>query len=197
MTQIQQIHDDLRFVREAVARREDRPRRVASVYYVWAVYVLVGYTLLDFDPRAASWFLMLGGAAAGLLSVLIGRRFAGTVGEYDRVEARREGLHWSGGILLSVASAVALAAVVPEIRGQPMGQLIAVMIGLVYFLSGVHYDRNFLWLGPVLMAGGILVGLAPSYGWTALGVVVALGLVVPTLFPQRREPARATERAPA
>lgn len=197
MTQIQQIHDDLRFVREAVARREDRPRRVASVYYVWAVYVLVGYTLLDFDPRAASWFLMIGGAAAGLLSVLIGRRFAGTVGEYDRVEARREGLHWSGGILLSVASAVALAAVVPEIRGQPMGQLIAVMIGLVYFLSGVHYDRNFLWLGPVLMAGGILVGLAPSYGWTALGVVVALGLVVPTLFPQRREPARATERAPA
>ena len=56
------------------------------------------------------------------------------------------------------------------------------MIGLDYFLAGVHFDRNFLWLGPVLMAGGILVGLFPQYGWTGLGVVIALGLIVPTLF---------------
>jgi hypothetical protein len=198
MTQIQQIHEDLRFVRDAVARREDRPRRIASVYYVWAVYVLVGYALLDYDPGVATWFLMLGGVAGGVASALIGRRYAAQVGEYDRAEARREGLHWAGGVVLSVVAAFALAFAVPALRGQPMGQLIAVMIGLVYFLSGVHYDRNFLWLGPVLIAGGVLVGFVPRYGWTALGVVVAMGLVVPTFFPSRRptEPtATATSQA--
>ena len=64
------------------------------------------------------------------------------------------------------------------------------MIGLVYFLAGVHLDRNFLWLGPVLIVGGVLVGMAPRYGWTILGVVVALGLVVPSFFPPRRAAAQ-------
>jgi hypothetical protein len=81
---------------------------------------------------------------------------------------------------------MALSAVIPGLRGTVGGQLIVVMIGLVYFLAGVHFDRNLLWLGPVLVAGGVLVGLVPRYGWTGLGVVIAAGLVIPTLFPPRR-----------
>jgi hypothetical protein len=194
MTEIhQQLHDDLRFVRDAVARREGPQRRPAAIYAVWAVYVLVGYTLLDVYPRAAGWFFLAGGIVGFILSAFLARRAAKQQGERDADEARRSLLHWGVGIVLAIAAAFALASVIPPLRGTASGQLIVVMIGLVYFLAGVHFDRNFLWLGPVLIAGGVLVGLAPRYGWTALGVVIALGLVVPTLFPARRQ----TPQSPA
>jgi hypothetical protein len=188
MTEVQQMHDDLKFVRQAVARHERHPRNAPLIYYVWAVYVLVGYTMLDFALPLAGWWFFAAGILGGVLSWALGRRAARLEGEYDRDEARRSGLHWAGGILLAIAASIALAAVIPALRGTAMGQLIVVMIGLVYFTAGVHFDRNLLWLGPVLIVGGVLVGLAPRYGWTALGVVIALGLVVPTLFPARRKP---------
>jgi len=198
MTEIHQVHEDLKFVRQAVTRHDRQPRSMPLIYYVWAIYVLVGYTMLDFAPRMAGWWFLVAGIVGGVLSTVLARRAAKLHGEYDRGEARRSALHWAGGILLAIGSAIALAAVIPALRGTAMGQLIVVMIGLVYFLSGVHYDPNFLWLGPVLIVGGVLVGLAPRYGWTSLGVVIALGLVVPTLFPPRRlaSPA-APETSPA
>jgi hypothetical protein len=63
-----------------------------------------------------------------------------------------------------------------------VGQYIALTIGIIYFLGGVHFDRNFLWLGPLLMAGAIAITYVPHYGWTTLGALVALGLVAPTWF---------------
>jgi hypothetical protein len=186
MTDIRQMHEDLRFVREVVTRRDAPTRGPVLIYWVWAIYVLVGYTLIDLSPQSAGWFFLVGGVVGGLASAVIARRTARAAGEYDRAEARRAVLHWTGGGLLAVATPFALAAVIPALRGTAGGQLIAVMFGFVYFLAGVHFDRNFLWLGLVLIAGGVLVGLAPRYGWTSLGVVVALGLVVPSLFPPRR-----------
>ena len=188
MTEVQQMHEDLKFVRQAVSRHERHPRNAPIIYYVWAVYVLVGYTMLDFATPLAPWWFLAAGILGFVLSWVLARRVARLEGEFDRDEARRGCLHWAGGILLAIAAPIALAAVIPALRGTVMGQLIVVMIGLVYFTAGVHFDRNLLWLGPVLIAGGVLVGLAPRYGWTALGVVIALGLVVPTLFPTRRNP---------
>jgi hypothetical protein len=184
MTDIDQIHEDLQFVRQAVDRHDRRPPKALTIYWVWAAYVLVGYTLLDLSPRSASWFFLIGGIVGGIISAVIGKRASRQAGEIARQEGRREALHWIAGILLAIVAVLALAIVLP-LRGQVTGQLIVVMIGLVYFLAGVHFDRNFLWLGPVLMAGGIVVGLVPHYGWTILGVVVALGLVIPTIIPRR------------
>jgi hypothetical protein len=61
------------------------------------------------------------------------------------------------------------------------------MIGVVYYLAGVHMDRWFLVLGPILMIGGVVVGLVPHYGWTMLGAVIALGLIAPTFFRRSRQ----------
>jgi hypothetical protein len=94
--------------------------------------------------------------------------------------------------MLVVLCAIGMSLAIPALRGQALGQVVVVMVGLLYFLSGVHYDRNFLWLGPLVCALGLSVGFVPHYGWTALGVVFALGLVVPTLFspkPPAAEPA--------
>lgn len=186
MTNVQQVGEDLRFVRQAVARRQ-HPRPLASIYYVWAVYVLVGYTLIDFAPTtAANAFFAAAGIAGGLLSWYLARRWAMRMGECDLTVARRSAMHWAGGIILAIAAAFGLATVIPALRGPAVGQVVVVLIGMVYFLAGVHFDRNLLWLGPVFMAGGILVGFFPRYGWTALGAVIALGLVLPTLLPSRR-----------
>jgi hypothetical protein len=187
MSDARQIQDDLSFVREAVSRRERAPRSPASIAYLWAAYVLVGYTLIDVAPKWAGWFLMIGGFAGGILSGLLGKRASRQLGEYDRAQGRREMLHWGAGILLAVVSAFALAAVIPELRGAYGAQVLVVMIGVVYFLAGVHFERHYLWLGPVVIAGGVLVGFVPHYGWTALGAVIAIGLAVPTFFPPREK----------
>jgi hypothetical protein len=186
MTNVEQLQDDLRFVRAAVVRRERSGRGPLSIYWVWAVYVAVGYLLLDLAPNAAGWFFLVAGAAGGVLSGWLGRRYALQTGELDRDQARREGWHFGGGIVLAFFFTFGLAFPIPALRGPQGGQVLVVMIGLVYFLSGLHFDRNFLWLGPVLMVGGVVVGFIPRYGWTCLGAVIALGLVVPTLLPSRR-----------
>jgi hypothetical protein len=191
MTQPQQIQEDLHFVRQAVTRH-DQHRRHPSILWVVAAYVLIGYTLLDFHPLLASWFLGIAGVALWPVQALLGRNAARRDGEYDRATVLRIRLHWGGGISVAVVAAMALAAIVPSLRGPVMGQLIVVMIGLVYFLGGVHLDRQFLWLGPVVIAGGVLVGFVPNYGWTALGVVIAAGLVIPTFFGPHHDDARRT-----
>lgn len=187
MTDVRQLQEDLSYVRQAVARRGRPAPGPASIYWVWGIYVLVGYTLNGFWPDVAGWFFMAGGIVGGIASWYLGKRYALRAGEYDMAEVRRRYIHWIGGIFLSLAGAFALASVIPELRGFHIGQLVVVMIGLVYFLAGAHWDRNLLWLGLVLMAGGVVVGqFPPRYGWSVLGVVIFLGLVVPTLLPRRQ-----------
>lgn len=180
MTQSQQLHEDLNFVRHAVERQR-RARSPAPILWLWAGYVLAGYVLLDVNPRVGSLFLMIAGPICGLISAWLGARAARDAGERDRAEGRAEALHWAGAFIALVAI-LAMAAIHPAMRGTLCGQLIVVCIGLVYYLYGVHRDRNFLWLGLVLIAGGVLLSFIPVYPWTCLGVVIALGLVLPTLL---------------
>jgi hypothetical protein len=183
MIQAQQASDDLHYVRQAVDRR-NRPRNMPTpIAWIVAIYVLVGYSLLDIRPDWAGIFLAVGGMAMGILFPLIGRRMARQEGEFDRAEAMRINLHWLS-ILLAIVGVIALG-VARHVDGQTIGQYIALTIGLIYFLGGVHFDRNLLWLGPLLMAGAVAITYVPHYGWTALGALVALGLVVPTWFRAR------------
>lgn len=186
MTDPTQIQEDLRFVRQVISRRSQR-RSPAAVLWSVAVYVLIGYSLLDISPTWANWFFGIGGVAMWGIMALLSRREVVKEGERDRKALLRLKLHWGGGIALAVVACIALATVVPSLRGPVFGQMLVVMIGLVYFLGGVHFDRQFLWLGPVLITGGVCVGFVPHYGWTALGVVIALGLVVPTFFKRRED----------
>jgi hypothetical protein len=184
MSQAQQVSDDLSFVRQAVARR-DRGRGNIPTPIAWtvAIYVLVGYALLDINPNWASLFFLTAGLGMAVLFPILGRRTSRQEGEYDRAEVVRINLHWLS-ILLAIAGVIALG-IARHVDGQTIGQFIALTIGLVYFLGGVHFDRNLLWLGPLLMAGAIAITYVPHYGWTALGALVALGLVVPTWFRGR------------
>jgi hypothetical protein len=184
MSQAQQVSEDLQFVRQAVDRRE-RSRNIPTfVAWIVAIYVLVGYTLLDVNPNWASLFFLVGGLGMAVIFPVFGRHIARQEGEYDRAENLRVTLHWLS-ILLAIAGVIGLG-IVRHVEGQTIGQFIALTIGVIYFLGGVHFDRNLLWLGPLLMGGAIAITYVPRYGWTTLGALVALGLVVPTFFRARR-----------
>jgi len=76
MNPAQQVGDDLQYVRQAVARR-DRPQHIPTgIAWMVAIYVAVGYTLLDIDTRWASIFFLVGGIAMGILVNMIARKFA-------------------------------------------------------------------------------------------------------------------------
>jgi hypothetical protein len=189
-THVQEARDDLRFVRRAVeARATVNPAEARLIYSYWALYVLAGYLLIDVAPRFAGIFFMAGGVLGGLVSWWAGRLIARRRGEVtSRAESRRDTLHWAGGILLALAATAALAITIPPLRGPAASQVALVMIGVVYFYWGVYADRNFLWLGPVLMAGAIAVRFIPHYPWTSVGAVIALGLVLAGFLAGARQP---------
>jgi hypothetical protein len=139
----------------------------------------------------AGWFFMIGGIVGGFVSSAIGKRAAAKYGEVSHDEKRRSMLHWAVGLPLAIVSALALATVIPTLRGPAGSQVLLVMIGLVYYFWGVYVDRNFLWLGPVLIVGGIVVRFIPVYPWTCVGAVIALGLIIPPLL--KRVPVTTSE----
>lgn len=186
MEDVRQIGQDLQFVRNAVTRNERNNRGAPVLAFLWAGYVLIGYALLDINTYDAGLFFAIGGIAGGILSWLIGKRYAKRAGRSDRTLAVRATLHFCGGILLAWVFCIALAVFIEPLRGTKGSQVFVVMIGLIYFLWGVNQDRYFLFLGPILMLGGVLVGLVPHYGWTSLGVVIALGLIAPMFFHSHR-----------
>ncbi len=101
MSQAQQATEDLQFVRQAVHRRERSRNIPTPIAWTVAIYVLVGYALLDINPIWASWFFAIAGVAMGVVFPLIGRRMSRREGEFDRAEVVRLNLHW-GSILLAI-----------------------------------------------------------------------------------------------
>jgi len=189
MAQPDQIRDDLSFVRQVVARRDVAPPSFTTAYYIWSVYVLIGYCLLDINVQWANWFFLLAwlptGAATGIAKYFWVRKN----GETNSSMGRKVKLHFMVGGLLAVAAVVGLACCAPEFRGPITGQVIVILFGMIYFLAGVHFDRPFLYLGPAMMVGGVVVGFIPHYGWSALGAVIAAGLCTAALLNSRRQQA--------
>jgi hypothetical protein len=191
MPAVDHVQDDLQFVRNLVAAPHPviRPR---LVNYFWALYTVIGYTLIDVHPVWSGPFFLFGLFPGLILSAILSRRSMEQAGIRDSAAGRRRFLHWTGGMILAIFCAIAIA-VIANLSKLVTGQVCVLLIGMVYYLAGVHFDRMYLILGPILMIGGLLVGFFPHYGWTALGVVIATGLVAPTFFNS----AAKTEPSPA
>ena len=197
MSDVQQLRDDLHYVRGAMARRERADYAPPGIMYLWVVYIIVGYTLMDFRIEYAGPWFAIGGVVGGFLSWWIGRSYSRKVGELDRTMWVRALLHFGGGIFIGAMGTIALATFIEGLRGTHGSQAFVVMIGLVYFLWGVHYQGYFMFLGLVVIAGGVLVGQIHHFGWTILGVVISLGLILPTLITSAVKPSAETPSTPA
>ena len=183
MTESQQMHDDLRFVRRAVARRgvlEPTPRAIAIL---WGLFILVAFTLLDFNLRAAMWMFALVAPLLGVASGLIGAMQGRRLGEVDKRIGYLHALHW-GTIFIAMLPLTVLAAT-HRVSGEGVGQVATLIVGVVYFLGGVHFDRRWMPSGLLLMIGSAAITFVPRYPWTILGAVACLALILPSLLPNR------------
>lgn len=184
MSEAESIAADLRFVRDAVQRKDDDGGRTPLwIPFTWGLVALAGCVVNDFAPRYAWAFWGVVPALAFLACWIIGGRAALAIGEYDRESGVRIGLHWSS--IFYAAIPVVCLAFTGRIGGYVAGQLLILISGLVYFLAGVHFDRRWMPAGIVMMLGAAVLTFLTRYGWTALGVSLLLALVVGFSRPAR------------
>src|SRR5271169_1374308 len=98
MSDANQLQQDLHYVRQAVDRAEHSPHGRAAIYWIWALYVLIGYPLIDFAPRYAGPFFMVGTVVCLSATVFLAHRFKKLAGV--RTKRDRAGLFWVGGTIL-------------------------------------------------------------------------------------------------
>ena len=173
MPEIDDLKSDLSFVREVVDRAET-PTAPASVYFLWAAIVLVGWPLNDFLPQAAGPFWAVAGPLGGVASAWLGARWARRVGQGSRTLGARHVLHWT-----AMIAAVFLA--LPLHTSGQMTQvgylrLILLLIALAYFTAGLHLARPMLWIGLLVAVCYVAGFFVSAYLWTGSGVIVAMSL---------------------
>jgi hypothetical protein len=173
-----QIESDIGYVKDLVKRSDSQPTP-ASVYFLWAALVLVGFSLVDLAPRAVGIFWMIAGPLGGIASGILGHRAGLRRGEMQREIGIRHALHW-GGMLVLVALAV-LLPVTGHIPAPELGRVILLIVAFGWWTAGVHFDRVFLAMGGLMMLGFIGTLFLPQYAWTALGVLIAVSLVIVAL----------------
>lgn len=169
------IRDDLNYVASTV-RRQERHRGLPAIYFLWAVIVLVGFSLPDFAPYAAGPYWFIAGISGGLLSWWLGARAGRKTGINDKELGWRYGAHWMiagfGFLLAGLPLIVRHASVAVDTSS------FLLVGGLVYALAGVHLERPLLWSGLLMMAAYVvLVIFQPPYVWTITGATISLSLV--------------------
>jgi membrane protein implicated in regulation of membrane protease activity len=182
MSAAEKVHDDLRYVRDAL-QSADRASSPASIYLLWAAIGAVGFPLADFAPRWVPWFWLVASPLGLVTSLWLGHRQSRREGQLDNREAWRHGLHWLG-LLLGAGLAVPLVAT-GRIDGATIGQVILLLVAIVYFLAGVHLDRALLWVSGLLAVGYLALFVITGWGWTVVGVTMAISLTACALLPRR------------
>jgi hypothetical protein len=174
MDRLQQLEQDLRYVRTAVERAEpDRtPRRLC---FLWAAVGLVGFALVDLRDDWVPLYWAVAAPIGFAVSAWMGWHHARRRGQASAQQGARHLLHWS-----ALLAAVFLAWLMP-VRGElpwaAIGPTTLLLLALGYFQAGVHFDPAFRWIGLVLALGYVFVLFVDAYAWLTLGVLFALALV--------------------
>ncbi|MCK5133548.1 MAG: hypothetical protein KAR40_15515 [Candidatus Sabulitectum sp.] len=183
------IESDIGYVKDLVAK-SDNPISPASIYILWAVILMVGYSLIDFAPRWVGFFWMVAGPVGGIFSGFLGYRAGANKGQMDREVGIKHALHWSG--MLVVIVLALLLGIKGLVHGVVLSQIILLMVALGWWTAGVHFDRNFLWLGGIMGLGFLGTLFLDRYAWTAMGILLGITLTVIAIH-KGRENAKRTE----
>ena len=182
MTKLDELKDDLSYVRGAV-QRADHKRGPAAIYLLWAAITVVGFSLVDFFPEAVAIYWAAAGPLGGLVSFWLGWRDARRRGHGDVNVGVRHALHWIG-MLVAIGMTV-LLALTGRLEWDAVSPAILIIVALGWYLAGVHLDRPLLWLGLLMGLGYVVILFVQVYTWTLLGVLIAVGLIVAALVARR------------
>ncbi|MBI2432613.1 MAG: hypothetical protein HYV26_07070 [Candidatus Hydrogenedentes bacterium] len=105
-------------------------------------------------------------------------------GEINRELGRRHAWHWTViPIFLVLANALFIGA---PFDGDKVGQVVLLVVGLVYYLGGVYFWRGY-WFGGLAIASGMFwLLILESYPWTLTGLLTFIALLVPAALDWRR-----------
>ena len=183
MADMEQVKSDLGYVREVVRTSEQDPS-VPAISFLWAGICLVGFSLIDFAPRHVGLYWSIAAPLGFLVSCFLGWRHSQRQGQMRRDLGIRYFLHMFG--MMAVIFLASILGMTGAVAWQELSKLILLIIGLAYFLAGVHLERPLLWIGILMMAGYLSLFVIPAYGWTFIGVLVAVALVSTGLIERRK-----------
>lgn len=175
MTDTPSIKEDLANVRAAADRSD--PVHIPSIYLLWAAICLCGFPLVDF-AGPSSWsipvYWLTAGPVGGLLTWWLAERAKRRVGQINQEEGRRWAFHFvSFGVTGLLGYGMVAAG---QLTWTGLTSLWILLIGLTYVLAGLHLERRMLPVGIVILAGYLVALFVPEYGFTTMGVMVAVAL---------------------
>lgn len=170
------LNDDLQYV-AATVRRQEKAVGIPSIFYMWAVIVLIGFALPDFAPQYAGLFWFIAGIGGGALSWWMGARAERKQGYFDVEEGKRNGYHWLIGGLGYIL--VGLPMILGKVDPGVGSIYFLLLTGVLYSLAGIHLQRGLLPGGLIALAGFVLLTVVElPYTWTLTGVFISLALVL-------------------
>ncbi|MEA3265727.1 MAG: hypothetical protein U9P42_02115 [Candidatus Fermentibacteria bacterium] len=169
------IESDIGYLKDLVSK-SDNPTSPASIYILWALILMAGFSIIDFAPGWVGLFWMIAGPAGGMLSGFLGYKAGANKGQMDREVGIKHALHW-GGMMVIVFLAI-LLGLKGLVHGVVNSQVILLVVALGWWTAGVHFDRIFLWLGGIMVLGFLGTLFINSYAWTAMGVLLGTVLIV-------------------
>jgi hypothetical protein len=162
MNQLQQLEQDLRYVRGAVERADTSPAP-RWICFLWATLGGIGFALVDLQVAWVPTYWKVVGPGGFLLSAYLGWRHARSTGQPCLLTGRRQMLHWGG-----MLAAICLLLLLPAFGAMPWagtGPAILLLLALGYFQAGVHFDPACRWIGLLLAAGYVVVLFVAAYAW--------------------------------
>ena len=189
MTSKQQLTEDIAFVRAAAERTASV--HVPAIYVIWAVLCLCGFTLVDFAGPGSAWiaiYWMIAAPVGTVLSAWLAKRAHRAAGQADVREGRRWIWHFVG---FGATGALGFGLVATgQLTWAGVSSIWILLLALTYYLAGLHLDRRLLPIGLVLGAGYIITLVFPAYGFTHVGVLVAIALVTQAFLGARAQRAK-------
>lgn len=186
MTDKQQLSEDLAFVRAAA--EGSVPTHVPAIYLLWAVLCLCGFTLVDVLGPGSGWigvYWAIAGPAGTGLTWWFAARAGLKAGQVDRREGKRWVLHFAA---FGVAGLLGFGLVATgQLTWPGVSSLWILVLALTYFLAGLHLERRLLPIGLVLGVGYLITLALPAYGFTTVGVLVAVALTSQAFLGGRRQ----------
>jgi hypothetical protein len=183
---------EIRFIHEVVARTHRRIDPHAFHFVHWGFIVLVWYPVANWMRNDEN---LPGYVSIGIVSLLVGFGLSAVreMRMASRPRVAGENTFITKQVTMITGACIVAGAVLSGVGpafGFIDGPDVPVIWGLVYanlaFMTGVAYNRDFLWAGVFIFVGVVLAIVMPHSSGYILGPFMALGMIVPGLRAERR-----------
>ena len=185
MQPTQKFEEDVAFVREAVEKRDRRQYNSIAIAVLWAIILTAGYIINDFRPEVSRLFWPIAASIGFLISIWIGVRAKRVEGIAKRSDEAKHVLHWIS--LFFTTTAIAFIALRHGLDGWVMGQFMTLIVGVTWYLGGLHLDRRFLLPGVVSIVSAPAVDYLAPYPWTMAGLAIVASLIISAIWMKPHE----------